>query len=621
MTEVFLNKQRAILKEDSKLKLTIENTFFEDSGSYTLDVTFPLDIEENRKVFGSINRIEVTKRFVTFDATILVDSKMVFKGTAKITNINDKEVKLQMLSGRSHVKFWTKAEKMYIDRLHYEYTDRNNTLEGFVQYESFLGYPIVKAGSFPGKRGQFCYVPIKDVNGSKPGKDSYQGLWNEHKLMIYGDDLMVLSQGGTFPAGYTVQYYIEISRQCICPNLMFVAKWIFGHLGYTVRRNDRDNDFVNSIYIANATRTTTQPRNNSNNSADEDAMAKALPHWTVEEFIKQFQNFLNVKVIFDDIENAVDIVDSVYDEGSIDITNQIEDEYEVELFDDEDAKEMLYDSNLRYKKGALGGEYRLDMIDQEVLSPFTLLKFPSSSGVWSSFESMSVEERKKYVWQDNLNGRQYCANSEGNMASINAFGCLVRNENNQNDIELKISPVSITKEVKMPVFEFGGGGGAKYRGEKKTECKQTVLCLENQYEAASKPTVWDAITGETESEEKKEDIMQVFFMDGREHSTGFYASKTQYPFTDFVLQDGYYGISYSFSLIRNRAGSIGYYHKQAVKQNRNAEHRFKFRAKTIPSVYSIFLVRNKRYACKKMEVQFDNKGMDESIMGYFEEIF
>lgn len=618
MTEVFLNKQRAILKEDSKLKLTIENTFFEDSGSYTLDVTFPLDIEENRKVFGSINRIEVAKRFVTFDATILVDSKMVFKGIAKITNINDKEVKLQMLSGRSHVKFWTKAEKMYIDRLHYEYTDRNNTLEGFVQYEGFLGYPIIKAGSFPGKRGQFCYVPIREVNGSKPGTDSYRGLWNEHKLMVDQDEQMVMSHGGTVD---NPQFYIELSRQCICPNLMFVAKWIFGHLGYTVRRNDRDNDFVNAIYIANATKTTSQSRNNSNNSADEDAMAKALPHWTVEEFIKQFQNFLNVKVIFDDIENTIDIVDSVYDEGFTDITDQIEDEYEVELFDDEDAKEMLYDSNLKYKKGSMGGNYRLEMIDQEVLSAFTLLKFPSSSGVWSSFESMSVEERKKYVWQDNLNGRQYCANSEGNMASINAFGCLVRNEDNQNDIELKISPVAIATDVTMPVFEYQTPGGKIYRDDLRWECKQTVLYLENQYEAANKPTVWDAITGETESEEKKEDIMQVFFMDGREHSTGFYSSKTQYPFTDFGLQDGYWGISYSFSLMRNQTGSIGYYHKQAVKQNRNAEHRFKFRAKTIPSVYSIFLVRNKRYACKKLEVQFDNNGMDESIMGYFEEIF
>ena len=53
-------------------------------------------------------------------------------------------------------------------------------------------------------------------------------------------------------------------------------------------------------------------------------------------------------------------------------------------------------------------------------------------------------------------------------------------------------------------------------------CKQVALCLQNQYEAANKPTVWDAINGTQEEETEKEDIMQVFLMDDKAVPTGFY---------------------------------------------------------------------------------------------------
>ena len=620
MTEIFINKQKAIFKEDSNIKLTIENTFYENSGSYTLDVTFPLDIEQNRIVFGSINRMEASKRYKTFDATILVDSKLVFKGTAKITSVSDIEVKLQLLSGNSRVKFWTKAQKMYIDAFQYDYTDRNNTLEGFVQYEGFLGTPLIRAGSFPGRKREYCYVPVLDANGSQPETDAYKGLWNEHHLLIDKDEQMLMYHGGTVENPH---FYIELKRQCICPNLMFVTKWILNHLGYTIRRNDRDNDFVNSIYIATATHTTTHWHTNTPNSADENAMAKALPHWTVEEFIKQLQNFLNVKIVFNDIENTVDILDTIYDDGVIDLTDQVQDDYEVELIDDEDAKEMLYNSNIKYKKGAVGGNYRAEMVDQEVISAFNLIKCSYITEVFHSYESMSEEEKKRAIWSDEREGHQFCTNNEGNLIRFNYFGSLVRNENNTNDIELKISPVDIATDVPMPVFEYSRAGGAIYRDafDYRWTCKQTVLFLENKYEAANKTTVWDAVTENSEDqEEKKEDIMQVFFMDEREHSTGFYTSNTQYPFTDFTMHNGYCRRAFTFNLRRNDSWSIGYYHNKGKAQNRNAEYRFKFKADAVPSVYSKFIIRNKQYACKKLEVQFTSKGMDEIIMGYFEEI-
>ena len=45
----------------SNIKITRENPDLKDKGSYTLDVTFPMDIFENRKKFRNLNRIDVSE--------------------------------------------------------------------------------------------------------------------------------------------------------------------------------------------------------------------------------------------------------------------------------------------------------------------------------------------------------------------------------------------------------------------------------------------------------------------------------------------------------------------------------------------------------------------------------
>ena len=612
MTEVYIDQQRVFFKENTSLKLTIENTFFGNTGSYTLDVTFPLDIEENRKAFGYVNRLDVSKKYKKYDAMIVVDSKMVFKGSAKITNISDSEVKLQLLSGNSNVKFWTKAQKIYIDELEYEYTDTKESFDNFVGLDGFGFRPIIVAGSFPGKKGIFCYVPILDENEGRDETGMSNGLLNEHMLMVDKYD----------PYGEPV--YIEVARDCICPNLMFVFKWIAKYLGYRIRRNDRDNPLVNGIYIATATRTT---KNEWRDSSEEKAMAKALPHWTVEEFVKQLQNFLNVTIIFDDINGTVDIVSDTFTEGTIDITDSVEEEYEVEVIDDEDVESNLYDSNVVYKEGS-SDYHGIDMVNREIIDSFTEIKCTYEEFL-RQWDSMTADERKITIWTTERG--QYCSDGNGEKKRFNHFGGIIRNRQNDNDIELKISPVATTRDIEMYAFDYSyGGGNTIYKNafERKGTCPQTVLCLQNQYEPANKQTVWDAIQGENEEGNKKEDIMQVFLMDGLAVPSGFYGGLYQIPFTHYSYNCAYDPTNviynhckWSLSLANDNAlMNIGILHESARLQNRNAVYSIVFIAEHIPSVYYVFMIRNKRYTCKKIEVQFDANGMDKKIRGYFEEI-
>ncbi len=623
MTEVYIDQQRVFFKENTNLKLTIENTFFEDAGSYTLDVIFPLHIEENIKAFGAINRLDVSKRYKTFDAMIVVDSRVVFKGTAKITNISDAEVKLQMLSGNSHVKFWTKAQKMYIDEFQYEYTDKCYSFDHFVDLDYFDSVPFIVAGSFPGKKGIFCYVPILDENGSA------DQVLNRHQLIMDNNEFVVISHGSN-PDPHPS--YVRVYRESICPNLMFVTRWILGHLGYSIRRNDRDNEFVNSIYIATATRTTKNSTSyNMKCSSEEKAMAKALPHWTVEEFIKQLQNFLNVTVVFNDIDGTADIISSAFTEGTVDISNNIQDEFEVEVIDDADVEGNLYDSNVRYKEGA--SEYHgTDIVDREIISSFNEIHCTVQESL-TQWDNMSAEEKKMAIWT--TESGQFCAKivvGEDGKETLerirfNHFGAIIRNTENEDDVELKISPVATTTEIKMSVYTYYGASGGKILMDQfnvRDRREHTVLCLQNNYEAASKPTVWDAINGTQEDGSEKEDIMQVFLMDDKAVPTGFYYLTFQTPFTHWGYNRPNKNVehkNWSLALANDDSACyIGSYHEAARRHNRNAELRVKFTADRIPSVYAVFLIRNKQYACKKLEVQFGAEGMEKVINGYFEEI-
>lgn len=634
MTELYLKSENSDWKhvyfpETESIRLTIENTFFEDSGSYTLDVTLPLAIPANLAFFGAVNRLDISKRYRSFDAMMVADSKVVFRGTARTTSVTDSEVKIQMLSGNSSVRFWTKAQKMYIDDFRYEYTDDRTSFDGYAGRDGFSYAPIINAGSFPGRKGVFCYVPIMDENSPGSQGEMSNGLLNEHQLMVDSGEYVFMNSGYQ---GTDDPELIEVYRDCICPNLMFVARWIFGHLGYTLNRNDRDDELVNSIYIATARKTTVKSTGYNNvSSSEEMAMAKALPHWTVEEFIKQLQNFLNATVVFNDMDGTVDIISSAYTDGEIDITSSVIEQFEVEMIDDKDVSGNLYDSNVKYKEGA-SDYHAVDMVDREIIKTFSEVKCTFAEFL-SQWESMSDEEKKITIWTTEKG--QYCArivegvnNSETlERTRINHFGCLERNSVNENDVELKISPVATTLDVEMCVFTYYRSGSSIYRDSsgKKGTCLQTVLCLQNQYEAVNKPTVWDAIHGDQEAESQKEDIMQVFLMDDKAVPSGFYHLKYQIPFTHWDYnrpRDSVEHKSWSLSLDNDdSASSIGKYHLSARRHNRNAELRIKFLSGTIPPVFATYLIRNKKYACKKLEVQFDSRGMSKIMEGYFEEKF
>ena len=100
----------------SNIKITRENPELKDKGSYTLDVTFPLSVYENKKKFGHLNRIDVSMVSNDYEsATLYVNSMAVISGIGVVTSVSNTEVKLQIMDANSEFKYASGVYKVYIN--------------------------------------------------------------------------------------------------------------------------------------------------------------------------------------------------------------------------------------------------------------------------------------------------------------------------------------------------------------------------------------------------------------------------------------------------------------------------------------------------------------------------
>ncbi|MDE5948782.1 MAG: hypothetical protein K2G86_08420, partial [Prevotella sp.] len=167
--------------------------------------------------------------------------------------------------------------------------------------------------------------------------------------------------------------------------------------------------------------------------------------------------------------------------------------------------------------------------------------------------------------------------------------------------------------------------------------KVPMLSMENPLgDVTTKNTscVWHSIIGEEEVAKgnSPEDRMQVFFLaDNIQYINGVGQQYQQMmypypmPFTDsadklFKLPADMpqnWRDPWSMNLTRKSQWSVGWLHDNKYTINTQAEIMIDFESHIIPSVDKIFLFKNKRYVCKKLEYSLQNGKIAPIIRGYF----
>lgn len=298
---LYIENKPAIIKAGTNVKLIRENALLSSQSDRTFDVTLPLYAPENQRIFGPLQRLEISKRPLVgrhFSFRLLCPPEEM-AGTAVITSITEEEVKLQLLSGRYALEaamLDDKGQDRYIDELplgrawdvlynfnyghdaafssqetirSYAYDDQkywlqrafspSGRLEELNTYQNFVAFPIYATGEGGGWANEFVVQEIVENKQWTVQQFNLRATVKNNHLRA-ADDVYIAPQ----------------------PYLCYVIERVLIALGFycSPAHDALRQCWLKDIFIANARATL--------------KLHKMLPHWTVREFFEQCRLFLGI---------------------------------------------------------------------------------------------------------------------------------------------------------------------------------------------------------------------------------------------------------------------------------------------------------------------------------------
>ncbi|MCD8285883.1 MAG: hypothetical protein LUD50_01465, partial [Clostridia bacterium] len=530
MTLLYLDGTRVYFDDSQDIKVTKENPYFTQSGTYTLEVSLPMDILENRKFFKNIQRLQVGKKCENMTTMLVADNHVLLSGTAKVTSISDTVVKVQLTGGNSAFNIIINDEEVYIDEIIYPQYDfgENQYQFGGKRGENDVSGMSLYGGEVKRTTRQIYHGIDTDLSNEDgytmnavDGVAYFLPVLDEtndevkNPLKIY-DYSQVYGNGTHNHSGNTGGYiYMEEKGSCICPNLMYVIKNVMAHFGFEIKTNEFDVEPWNRIYIANARKTM--------------YVQEALPHWTVEDFLTQVQYFFNCTFVFSDESKTVEILSNknYFCKGIQEF--EAVDEYTSDVSDeDSEVAQSLASSNIRFDMS--DSDYHMvDAPDDEILDAYEHKTYNSYNEIVEDVlaTELAEDERMKYIYDcpqgSFVVGREdeYDDDSALCLRKIDHFGKIIRNEENEDYIELKICPVAMTRTFPIEPQD--------YNENKEGELDYSMPSMANEAGddvSDLSEVVWEGITEGVDEKSENEDRMQVMFI------------SEKYIYWDFTFSSG-----------------------------------------------------------------------------------
>lgn len=346
MTQLFIRTGsgrpwlEAALPSDFRFKLTIDNTFFTRSGEYSGEIELPLSgCSANLRIFGHINRLDVSRRAVVFDARLVVDNRPMVVGSVIVLECNEQVVKVQLLGGNAAVNFINRYNSTYIDQMSLgsvfddlditlsyrsggstqslSVTDAG-TLARYLAISAALRNTGTKDDSqFGTPANGFVIHPAVDESGNEVnaqvaiywrlGTSPSDDKWPSNRLVTYPGEVVHFTWAGSPPEcdlSTISDYHAAIDhhntpnslqyRLCPQPYVDTVLRRVIAALGYTIAEDAvADGDFAR-CYIPSTTETV--------------LINEMLPHWLVTDFFSEIEAFFGVIIYFDDARKVCRIL-------------------------------------------------------------------------------------------------------------------------------------------------------------------------------------------------------------------------------------------------------------------------------------------------------------------------
>ena len=627
--------------------MTYENQFVKDSGSYTYEISFPMAIAKNRELFGNVQRLDVKKTLADFDdCKLYAANRLVMSGKGTVTSITNDTVKLQIVGGKSRIKYNSKFEKHFIDEINYPSVILDTGINKPVYDKAGTGYPNMDqfqwmlfidltTGNFVGQKGVAVLSPVNDETNEILSNRVYLSKFSKIKI-----------NGVKFPSGT----YAYMTNCSISPYLMYVLKKVMDFEGYTIKRNDLDRSPWNRLVIVSACKS--------------GKIKNALPHWTVYKFIDELRKFFNASFVFDEISKTVSIIATNELLTNDTLTYDCEDDFSVEY--DEDGLDNLSTSNIEYSFDDAANRDWREYISQSVQKNYATKTYGSMADLVADAEKMTSKERKTtifkcghnyYVWADlPKDGNPETEETTEQRTLCGFFNPVIRDMESDTFQELDICPAAVYQRKMQnkdePWIQNIGdkiGNPFVVVPSVTNEKEQSLEDMEEDEDGEYYYSVQDAMQGSSSDTDSSstadEGKMRVAFQaenvvnlkahaavaydrrldneDTNYRVPVLYTDYRMYPQTLLIAETG----TLSLEFLPNRNFGNGARKDTSASRFGNAQidkHNLitiKFVTEEIPDPSKIFVFRNKRYICEKIEMNVTEDGIENEKTGYFYELF
>ena len=337
-----IDGKEAALKKGSSIEYVSENRIFTDADDYSMEIELPLaECPQNIDIFGHLTRKDVDIDNIFFDA-ILQDTRFRKIGAVVITGITQDAVKVQFLEKRSYQNFYPHFDETYIDELElgeWPHIHPDNINSGGMSGNPRPGWEdatYATPAQMWARWQDYTALPwVNNYSGNLQNCAKWNASQNKYEWKVNPDD----DDDTDYTKGFSFQ-----------PNLLWLTKKICDALGYSYDFAKWENSDYKYLMVMN-----TLPYSWSNRK-----WAAALPHWTINEFFKELENFLLCEFDIDHARQRVTCSvtsENLSDAGTVCIDKVI-DSFSVEVSTDED--------NTGYKamlnQGFADGGHRLDNI-------------------------------------------------------------------------------------------------------------------------------------------------------------------------------------------------------------------------------------------------------------------
>lgn len=618
MITCVINGMAAYPAASQSIKLTYANQYVTDDGEYSYDINFPMSIMDNRRVFHNVSRFDVSKVTQKFDdCKLYVSGRLILSGVGTIISVTESEIKLQIVGGKSRIKFNDKLTKHYIDEIPFGTADKPGYTvdKGFSQKFKDKISEIYRLNEdkseFLGAEGRWCFMPVRDETNDLIA--NFVGV-DRTKQFI----------------GYKAPFITNLAVQ---PNLMHIFRKVVEYEGYTLKRNDFECKPWNLLYIASAYKTR--------------ELRKALPHWSSYTFIEEFRKLFNATIVFDDIKKTCSVINASELTTADSVEIEPLDEYTTD-YDEDGSLSTSSTANLEYNLGDSANRDNYEVISKKVFDSFEIVHSEELMGSDRQFASTTLlwsEKKKRQTIIENFGDYYiYVEDEDGNknwkLAGI--WSPLIRDSSSDDYVDLNISPAA--QVVGNINFRSGLLEDNYYE-------KRCLLSIPNDKEPDSKEcdidedgysytSVQDALDDESmlDTSEDEQECMNIFFIlpgrvqtgDGTNTKLSWVGEKSRWPqfMTDYRINRGYRysGISfiddayYSLALcMKSEIGTtcLGSLHDNGLKIDNKNCLQVKFKSEVIPDPSNTYIIHNKKYVCEKIELEVKDDQIEPILVGYF----